>query len=213
MNTKPLARLVQALVSRAPGYSKRFLCLIFLLFSAAQAFAWTDGELLIWISSNRPFHALSDLAKTFEKEIGAPVKIETQEQIIDSFQSAAQSGKGPDIFFWANDRIGEWANSGLLMPLNIKEEFRAKYLPMSWDAVTHKRQVWGYPGRRRSSTIRSSSREKCLLSFQNCLHLASNLRLRSSCDRDHVRLQDALLQLAVSRQRLRIPVQEDSRGL
>ena len=27
----------------------------------------------------------------------------------------------------------------------MKEEFRAKYLPMSWDAVTHKRQVWGYP--------------------------------------------------------------------
>jgi hypothetical protein len=34
---------------------------------------------------------------------------------------------------------------GLLKPLDIKGEFRAKYLPMSWDAVTHKRQVWGYP--------------------------------------------------------------------
>ena len=100
MNTKPLALWVQALVFRAAGYSKKSLCLIFVLFSAPQAFAWTDGELLIWISSNRPFHALSGLAKAFEKEIGAPVKIETQEQIIDSFQSAAQSGKGPDIFFW-----------------------------------------------------------------------------------------------------------------
>ena len=100
MNTKPLALWVQALVFRAAGYSKKSLCLIFVLFSAPPAFAWTDGELLIWISSNRPFHALSSLAKAFEKEIGAPVKIETQEQIIDSFQSAAQSGKGPDIFFW-----------------------------------------------------------------------------------------------------------------
>ena len=81
-----------------------------------QAFAWTDGELLIWISSNRPFHALSDLGKAFEKEVGAPVKVETQEQIIERFQSAAQSGKGPDICFWANDRIGEWGDSGLLKP-------------------------------------------------------------------------------------------------
>jgi maltose/maltodextrin transport system substrate-binding protein len=145
MNTKTLTLWVQAIVFRAPGCSKKSLCLIFLLFSAAQAFAWTDGKLLIWITSNRPFHALSDLGKAFEKEVGAPVKVETHDQIIDRFQSAAQSGKGPDIFFWANDRIGEWADSGLLKPLHIKEEFKAKYLPMSWDAVTHKQQVWGYP--------------------------------------------------------------------
>ena len=120
MNTKTLTLWVQAIVFRAPGCSKKSLCLIFVLFSAAQAFAWTDGEFLIWITSNRPFHALSDLGKAFDKEVGAPVKVETQDQIIDRFQSAAQSGKGPDIFFWANDRIGEWADSGLLKPLHIK---------------------------------------------------------------------------------------------
>jgi maltose/maltodextrin transport system substrate-binding protein len=145
MNMKPLPLWAQAIVSRAAGYSKKSLCLIFVLLSAAQAFAWTDGELLIWIGSNRAFHALSDIGKTFEDEVGAPVKVETQEKIIDKFQAAAQSGKGPDIFFWANDRIGEWADSGLLKPLDIKEEFKAKYLPMSWDAVTHKQRVWGYP--------------------------------------------------------------------
>jgi maltose/maltodextrin transport system substrate-binding protein len=145
MNTTSLTRWVKALVSCASGYIKKSLCLIFMLFSAVQAFAWTDGELLIWISSNRPFHALSHLGEIFEKEIGAPVKVETQEQIISKFQAAGQSGKGPDILFWANDRIGEWANSGLLKPLHIEEEFKAKYLPMCWDAVTHKKQVWGYP--------------------------------------------------------------------
>jgi hypothetical protein len=63
MNTQPLATWVQALVFRAPGYSKKSLCLIFVLSSAPQAFAWTDGELLIWISSNRTFHALSGLGR------------------------------------------------------------------------------------------------------------------------------------------------------
>ena len=96
MNRKPLGLWVQAIVSRAAGSSKKSLCLIFVLFSAAQAFAWTDGELLIWIGSNRAFHALSDLGKTFEKEVGAPVKVETQEQIIEKFQAAGQSSKGPD---------------------------------------------------------------------------------------------------------------------
>jgi maltose/maltodextrin transport system substrate-binding protein len=145
MNTKPLAPWAQAIVACAAAYGKKSLCPIFVLISAAQAFAWTDGELLIWISNNRAFHALGDIGKTFEKEVGAPVKVETQEQVTEKFQAAGQSGKGPDIFFWAHDRIGEWADAGLLKPLDIKEEFKANYLPMSWDAVTHKQQVWGYP--------------------------------------------------------------------
>ena len=124
---------------------KKLLYGIFLCFSAARAFAWTDGELLIWISDNRAYHALGDLGKAFEKEVGAPVKVETQEQITDKFQAAAQSGKGPDIFFWAHDRIGEWADAGLIKPLEIKDDFKTAFIPMSWDAVTHKKQTWGYP--------------------------------------------------------------------
>ena len=124
---------------------RKLLCGIFLFFSAVRVFAWTDGELLIWISDNRAFHALGDLGKTFEKDVGVPVKVETQEQITDKFQSAAQSGKGPDIFFWAHDRIGEWADAGLIRPLEVKDDFKANFLPMSWDAVTHNKQIFGYP--------------------------------------------------------------------
>src|ERR1700757_5396123 len=108
----------------------KLLFFILTLFSTAQAFGWTESELLVWISSNRPFHALSRLGGIFEKEVGAPVKVETQEQIIDKFQAGGMSGKGPDIVFWANDRLGEWADSGLLRPLQIQEAFKAKYLPM-----------------------------------------------------------------------------------
>src|SRR6476660_7961492 len=112
MKTKPLTFRVKVIVSRTAGYLSKSLCLGLMFFSVAQAFAWTDGELLIWISSNRPFHALNELGEIFEKEMGAPVKVETQEQIIDKFQAAGQSGEAPHIFFWANDRIGEGADSG-----------------------------------------------------------------------------------------------------
>jgi maltose/maltodextrin transport system substrate-binding protein len=125
--------------------SKKLLFGLFVLFSAVRGFAWTDGELLIWITDNRGYHALGELGKKFEQEMGVPVKVETQEEIPDKFQTAAQSGKGPDIFFWAHDRIGEWADAGLLKPLEIKEDFKAAFIPMSWDAVTHNKQIWGYP--------------------------------------------------------------------
>ena len=125
--------------------SKKLLFGLFVIFSAVRGFAWTDGELLIWITDNRGYHALGELGKKFEQEMGVSVKVETQEEIPDKFQAAAQGGKGPDIFFWAHDRIGEWADAGLLKPLKIKEDFKAAFLPMAWEAVTHKKQIWGYP--------------------------------------------------------------------
>lgn len=125
--------------------SVKLLSIIFVLSSALRAFSWTDGELLIWISDNRGFRALEALGKKFEEEMGVPVKVETQEQITEKFQAAAQGGKGPDIFFWAHDRIGEWADAGLLKPLEIKDEFKSSFIPMSWEAVAHNKQTWGYP--------------------------------------------------------------------
>ena len=124
---------------------KKLLFVLFVLFSAVRGFGWTDGELLIWISDNRGYHALSELGKKFEREMGVSVRVETQEDITNKFQLAAQSGKGPDIFFWAHDRIGEWADAGLLKPVKTSEDFKAAFLPMAWEAVTHRKQLWGYP--------------------------------------------------------------------
>jgi maltose/maltodextrin transport system substrate-binding protein len=118
---------------------------LLVLFTSVRAFAWTDGELLIWINGDKGYRGLAEVGKKFEKDLGIPVKVEAPESLTDKFQAAAQSGKGPDIVFWAHDRLGEWADAGLLKPLEIKDELKSKMIPMAWDAVTHKQQVWGYP--------------------------------------------------------------------
>ncbi len=125
--------------------SKNLLGAIFVLLSAVRAFSWTDGELLVWISVDKGWRGLAELGKKFEKDLGIPVKVETPDGLTDKFQSAAQSGKGPDIVIWAHDRLGEWADAGLLKPLEIQDDFKAAFLPMTWDAVTHNKQIWGYP--------------------------------------------------------------------
>src|ERR1700751_3888918 len=125
--------------------SKKILCGIFVLLSAIRAFAWTEGELLVWIIGDKGWHGLADLGKNFEKDLGVPVKVETPDGVTDKFQAAAQSGKGPDILVWAHGRIGEWADAGLIKPLEIKDDFKAAFLPMAWEAVTHNNQIWGYP--------------------------------------------------------------------
>jgi maltose/maltodextrin transport system substrate-binding protein len=33
----------------------------------------------------------------------------------------------------------------LIKPLEIKDDFKAAFLPMAWDAVTHNKQIWRYP--------------------------------------------------------------------
>ena len=125
--------------------NKHSLIAIFVILSAVRGFCWTDGELLVWVSGDKGWRGFTELAKKFEKDLGIPVKVETPDGLTDKFQSAAQSGKGPDIVIWAHDRLGEWADAGLLKPLEISEEFKATFIPMTWDAVTHNKQVWGYP--------------------------------------------------------------------
>jgi maltose/maltodextrin transport system substrate-binding protein len=62
--------------------------------------AWTNGELLIWMDTDRG-HGLEPIAKKFEGDFGVKVKIEAPENITDSFSIAAQAGKGPDILVLA----------------------------------------------------------------------------------------------------------------
>jgi maltose-binding protein MalE len=71
-------------------------------------FAWTNGELLIWMDDQRG-RALQPIVQKFEADLGLKVTIETPEKITDSFPIAAQAGKGPDFVIWAHDKVGEWA--------------------------------------------------------------------------------------------------------
>jgi maltose/maltodextrin transport system substrate-binding protein len=107
-------------------------------------FAWTNGELLIWMDADRG-HALEAIAKKFENDFGLKVTIEASEKITDSFPIAAQMAKGPDIVIWAHDKVGEWADAGLIAPVQISEEFKNKFFPKAWQAVLHSEWIWGYP--------------------------------------------------------------------
>jgi maltose/maltodextrin transport system substrate-binding protein len=133
------------IISSPQNMIRHFFCGIFLLASALSALAWTNGELLVWINGDKGYRGLAEVGKKFEKDLGIPVKVEAPEGATDKFQAAAQTGKGPDIMLWAHDRIGEWADAGLLKPLTISDDFKAGFIPMSWDAVTHNKQIWGYP--------------------------------------------------------------------
>jgi len=108
------------------------------------AHAWTNGELSIWMDPDRG-HALEPVIKKYTDDSGIKVKIESPEKLTDSFGMAAQVSKGPDIVMWAHDKLGEWADGGLIAPIELSQELADKFPPKAWEAVTNRGRTWGYP--------------------------------------------------------------------
>jgi maltose/maltodextrin transport system substrate-binding protein len=121
-----------------------FLLILSVLLCPIKGSAWTNGELSIWMDGERG-KAVESIARKFEADLGLKVSIQSPDKITDSFPIAAQAGKGPDIVIWAHDKVGEWADGGLIAPLDLSNEFREKFFPKVWQAVLHQKQYWGYP--------------------------------------------------------------------
>ena len=113
-------------------------------FFAVKANAWTNGELSIWMDPDRA-HALEPIVKRFTDDSGIKIKIESPERLSENFGMAAHVSKGPDIVIWAHDKLGEWADGGLIAPIELSEEFLHKFLKKAWEAVAHQERIWGYP--------------------------------------------------------------------
>ena len=142
---KTRASLRRAIFSkRLSVIAKAILFLSSLCLLPAHLFAWSSGQLLIWMDSDRA-NGLRLVAKKFEADWGIKVTIETPENLTNNFLLAVQASKGPDIVIWAHDKVGEWANAGIISPIHIFPEFARKFYPKGWQGVSYKNAIWGYP--------------------------------------------------------------------
>ena len=128
----------------SPPTVKKIVLILACCLVAIRAFAWTNGELLVWMDSDRT-RTLEPVVKNFQDKYGIKVQLEAPQNITDSFPTAAQSGKGPDIVIWAHDKVGEWADAGLISPIEVSSDMREKYFPQAWEAVKNRDRIWGYP--------------------------------------------------------------------
>ena len=102
-------------------------------------------QLLVWINGDKGYNGLQKVGDAFAVESGVRVVVHHPEGATDKFQAAAAAGKGPDIFCWPHDRTGEWARSGLLVPVHPPKRVRDAIDDSAWKAFTYKGKVWGYP--------------------------------------------------------------------
>ncbi|MFN7723554.1 MAG: maltose/maltodextrin ABC transporter substrate-binding protein MalE [Rubrivivax sp.] len=112
----------------------------------AQKTAPTEApRLLVWINGDKGYNGLQKVGDAFTQASGVPVVVQHPEGAPDKFTAAAAAGKGPDIFCWPHDRVGEWAKSGLIVPVTPGKAVRAQIEPSAWQAFTWQGQLWGYP--------------------------------------------------------------------
>lgn len=65
----------------------------------------------------------------------------------DKITAAIARGKGPDLFIFAQDRLGDWAAGELIEPIDfwLTAEMRGTYLPQTVEAMTYDGAVYGLP--------------------------------------------------------------------
>ncbi|MCM2679839.1 maltose/maltodextrin ABC transporter substrate-binding protein MalE [Echinimonas agarilytica] len=112
---------------------------------SASVAALEEGKLVIWINGDKGYNGLAEVGKRFEKDLGVQVVVQHPEGATDKFQQAASTGDGPDIFFWAHDRFGDWVSAGLLAPVEPSASTKSSIEDFAWDAVTVNGKLYGYP--------------------------------------------------------------------
>jgi len=116
-----------------------------LALAGTAADAAEPGKLLIWINGDKGYNGLAKVGEEFTAKTGVQVVVEHPEDAPNKFQQAAAAGKGPDIWIWPHDRIGEWIAGGLLQPVTPSKKLLADLDPLAVKAFAVGGKQWGYP--------------------------------------------------------------------
>jgi arabinogalactan oligomer / maltooligosaccharide transport system substrate-binding protein len=124
------------------------------LLAAVPALVAAQTEIVVW-------HAYRGDEKTaFEKVVAQynqdraakGIKATTlavpYDAFADKITAAVPRGKGPDVFIYAQDRLGGWVEAGnTIEPIDfyLDDATKAKFLPTTMEAMTYQGQVFGLP--------------------------------------------------------------------
>lgn len=104
-----------------------------------------EGKLVIWINGDKGYNGLAEVGKKFEQDTGIKVTVEHPDKLEEKYPQVAATGDGPDIIFWAHDRFGGYAQSGLLAEISPDKTLQEKIYPFTWEAVRFNGKLIGYP--------------------------------------------------------------------
>ncbi len=94
--------------------------------------------------------ALEKVVANFNKsqsDIKLKAMVVPYDAFADKITAAIPRGKGPDLFIFAQDRLGDWAASELIEPVDfwVNDELRKQFLKPTLDAMIYDDSVYGLP--------------------------------------------------------------------
>ena len=117
--------------------------------SSSQDTAQEDGPVTITIWHDKEDEVAAALQAELDQlapDIG--VNLERKDGLTDSLKMVGNApNSAPDMYFFAHDKIGVYAEMGILAPITdfIDEETLNQYLPMTIEAATYKGEVYQLP--------------------------------------------------------------------
>ena len=133
-----------------------------LLLMASFVCSANAAELVVWHAyRGGEKAAFEKVAKLYESKMAAQgVKVSTlaipYDAYADKISASVPRGKGPDVFIYAQDRLGGWIESGKTVePIDffMDKAIREQFLPGMLDAMTYKSSVYGLPLNYKSITL------------------------------------------------------------
>ena len=121
------------------------ICAMTLGVCASANAAIEKDQLTIWVNGDKGYNGIQKVGDKFTADTGIPVKVEHPDQVEVKFQQTAATQNGPDLMMWAHDRFGEWVKAGLVAPLEVSDDVKAKFAKVGWDAMTVDGKIVGYP--------------------------------------------------------------------
>ena len=127
---------------------RRLLALAVLASSAAAA----QTELVVWHSYRAAEKAAIEKVAAAYNASHPGTRVTTlavpYDAFADKISAAVPRGKGPDVFIYAQDRLGGWIEAGnTVEPIDffLDQPTRDRYIPTTLDAMTYRNSVWGLP--------------------------------------------------------------------
>ncbi len=123
----------------------RFIAAAAFFLGASLATAAEKGTLTIWVGNDKGWKGIEQVAQEYARQSGMKVKVQHFDNATAPFEEAMSAGKGPDIWIWAHDRLGDWIKRGWIAPVTPDSALKQDIVQVAWDGFTQGGKTWGYP--------------------------------------------------------------------
>ena len=127
----------------------------FVALAAALALAFpaaADTEVVVWHSYRAAEKLAIEKVAAVYNASHPGVHVNTlavpYDAFADKISAAVPRGKGPDVFIFAQDRLGGWIEAGnTVEPIDffLDDKTKARFIPSTLEAMTYKGTVYGLP--------------------------------------------------------------------